>query len=92
MYRICKFNPAKDIMKTVPDMSVDLAAAIDSGVVLDTGMIAEHNDIDSPASVIGRVHDVFDAFEAQKRILNAGRVSAPAVALAAESSSTPATE
>lgn len=87
-----KFNPQKDIMRAVPDMSVDLAAAIESGVVLDTGMIAEHNDIDSPASVIGRVRDVFDAFEAQKRILNAGRVSAPAAAPAVESSSTPAKE
>lgn len=70
----CKFNPVRDIQATVPDMSVDLAGAIETGVVLDTGMIAEHNDIDSPASIIGRVSDVFDAFEAQKRILNAGRV------------------
>lgn len=82
MIQICKFNPARDIRKTVPDMSVDLASAIASGVVLDTGMIAEHNDIDSPSSVIGRVRDVFDAFEAQKNILNKGRViqpSAPSV-------------
>lgn len=74
----CKFNPARDIQATVPDMSVDLAGAIETGVVLDTGMIAEHNDIDSPASILGRVRDVFDAFEAQKRILNAGRVKQPA--------------
>lgn len=90
-----KFNPQKDIMRAVPDMSVDLAAAIESGVVLDTGMISEHNDIDSPASVIGRVRDVFDAFEAQKRILNAGRVSSvvdPVAAPAVESSSTPVKE
>lgn len=75
MIQICRFNPKRDFQKTVPDMSVDLAAAIESGVVLDTGMIAEHNDIDSPSSVIGRVRDVFDAFEAQKNILNKGRVT-----------------
>lgn len=74
----CPFDSSRDIRKTVPDMSIDLAAAIESGVVLDTGMIAEHNDIDSPASVIGRVRDVFDAFDAQKRILAAGRVTKPA--------------
>ena len=67
-----KFDSVRDIQKTVPDMSVDLAAAIDSGVVLDTGMIVEHNDIDNPASIVGRVRDVFDAFEAQKKILAAG--------------------
>lgn len=89
MRQFCNFDSLRDIKKTVPDMSVDLAAAIDSGVVLDTGMIAEHNDIDSPASVIGRVRDVFDAFEAQRNILNKGRVtqqSTPSV------ESTPSTE
>lgn len=73
MKQICKFNSKRDIRKTVPDMFVDLAGAIESGVVLDTGMIAEHNDIDDPSSVIGRVRDVFDAYEAQKRILSSGR-------------------
>lgn len=89
MRQICKFNASRDIRKTVPDMSVNLAAAIESGVVLDTGMIAEHNDIDSPSSVIGRVRDVFDAFEAQKNILNKGRVSQTA---APSVESTPSTE
>lgn len=89
MLQFCRFNPKRDIKKTVPDMSVDLAAAIESGVVLDTGMIAEHNDIDSPSSVIGRVRDVFDAFEAQKNILNKGRVTQPS---APSVESTPSTE
>lgn len=80
MIFVCTFDSRRDIQKTVPDMSVDLAAAIDSGVVLDTGMIAEHNDIDSPACIIGRVSDVFDAFEAQQKILAAGKVSQPASA------------
>lgn len=91
MKQICKFNSDRDICATVPDMAIDLEGAISSGVVLDTGMIAEHNDIDSPASIIGRVRDVFDAFEAQKSILNAGRIkseSTPALA----PSATPATE
>lgn len=79
MVYTCEYDPTRDIMKTVPDMAINLEAAIESGVVLDTGMIAEHNDIDSPSSVIGRVRDVFDAFEAQKNILAKGRIeSAPA--------------
>lgn len=80
MIYTCEFNPVRDIQATVPDMAVDLAGAIESGVVLDTGMIAEHNEIDSPASILGRVSDVFDAFEAQKRILAAGRTQQPATA------------
>lgn len=74
----CEFDPTRDITRTIPDMSVDLAGAIETGVVLDTGTIAEHNDIDSPASILGRVRDCFDAFEAKKRILNAGRIEQPA--------------
>lgn len=89
MRQFCNFDSLRDFKKTVPDMSVDLAAAIDSGVVLDTGMIAEHNDIDSPASVIGRVRDVFDAFEAQRNILNKGRVTQPS---APSVESTPSSE
>lgn len=84
----CPFDSLRDIQKTVPDMSVNLSAAIESGVVLDTGMIAEHNDIDSPASIIGRVQDVFDAFEAQKNILAKGRIESAKPAQPAPSTST----
>lgn len=88
MRQICKFNSVCDLQKTVPDMSVDLEGAIESGIVLDTGMIAEHNDIDNPASVIGRVRDVFDAFEAQKNLLSKGRVNQPSASSEATSTST----
>lgn len=74
----CEYDPMRDIAKVVPDLSVDLVAAIETGVVLDTGTIAEHNEIDDPSSVIGRVRDCFDAFEAKKAILNAGRIQQPA--------------
>lgn len=88
MKQVCKFNSVRDIQKTVPDMSIDLAAAIESGVVLDTGMIAEHNEIDNPACIIGRVRDVFDAFEAQKNILAKGRIeAAPAAPVTSSTSS-----
>lgn len=79
----CKFNPVRDIQPTVPDMSVDLAGAIETGVVLDTGMIAEHNDIDSPASIIGRVHDAFDAIDYQRNIVAKGKALDAAAAAAA---------
>ena len=91
----CKFNPTTDIQRVMPDMSVDLKSAIETGVVLDTGTVAEHNDIDDPSTIYGRVRDCFDAFDAKQRILAAGRAakeagavkqaaSAPAAAPAAE--------
>lgn len=89
----CIFNPDRDIQPAVPDMAVDLAGAIETGVVLDTGMIAEHNDIDSPASIIGRVHDAFDAIEYQRNIVAKGKaLDAAAAAAAAAEVPTPSTE
>lgn len=88
----CYFNDSRDIQITVPDMAVDLAAAIETGVVLDTGMIAEHNEIDSPASIIGRVHDAFDAIEYQRNIVARGKALDAAAAAAAAEVPTPATE
>lgn len=90
----CVFNEQRDYQPAVPDMSVDLAAAIETGVVLDTGMIAEHNDIDSPASIIGRVHDAFDAIEYQRAIVAKGKAMDAAAAASAAPASvpTPATE
>lgn len=85
----CVFNAERDIQPTVPDMAVDLAGAIETGVVLDTGMIAEHNDIDSPASIIGRVHDAFDALEYQRSIVAKGKAMDAAASTAAESVPTP---
>lgn len=94
MRYICRFNPETDIQATVPDMAVDLAGAIETGVVLDTGMIAEHNDIDSPACIIGRVHDAFDAIDYQRNIVAKGKAldAAAAASAAAQSVPTPSTE
>lgn len=78
----CKFNPVTDIQRVMPDMSVDLKAAIETGVVLDTGTVAEHNDIDDPSTIYGRVRDCFDAFDAKQKILAAGRAAKEAVSAA----------
>lgn len=77
----CLFDSSRDIQKTVPDMAVDLAGAIETGVVLDTGMIAEHNDIDSPSCIIGRVRDAFDAIEYQRNIIAKGKALDAAAAV-----------
>lgn len=76
MNQICKFDPQRDIRATVPDMAVDLAAAIENGVVVDTGTVGEYNDIENPASIWRRVYDAFDVVEAQRSVLAKGRIVA----------------
>lgn len=92
MRYICEFNPITDIQRVMPDMSVDLKSAIETGVVLDTWTVAEHNDIDDPSTIYGRVRDCFDAFEAKHRILASGRVAKEAAPPAAPASEQPSTE
>ena len=75
MFQICKFNPNTDICRTVPGLSTDLRLAIDNGVVLDTGIDSNYNDVDDPARILGRVRDAFQAVDLQRSVLAAGKVS-----------------
>lgn len=74
----CLYDEKRDLMAVVPDLSVNLAAAIEHGVILDTGTIVEHNDIEDCSSIVGRVRDCFDAFEAQRAIRAAAKSAAQA--------------
>lgn len=75
MKQECLFCKERDISEVVPGLSVDLQAAIESGVVLDTGTIEEFNDIDNPDNIHCRVKDIFQAMELQKAYLQNGRIS-----------------
>lgn len=68
MKQVCKFNPNKDIEKSMPGLSVDLEQALTEGVIKDTGEIPFHNDIDDPTTITGRVSDAFEAIEAQRAL------------------------
>lgn len=74
MKQICKFNPDRDIQRTIPGLAVDLELAVENGVVLDTGVDAQYNDIDDPSNIHGRVRDAFSAVDAQRAVLTAGRI------------------
>lgn len=74
MYQVCKFNAKIDLCKTVPGLSTDLVLAIDNGVVLDTGIDSNYNDVDDPARIRGRVRDAFQAVDLQRSLLAAGKV------------------
>lgn len=74
MYQKCKFDPCRDVCRTVPGLSTDLAAAVENGVVLDTGIDAQYNNVDDPANIRGRVRDAFAAIDQQRAVLAAGKI------------------
>lgn len=74
MIQNCKFCKERDLKQVVPGLSVDIQQAIDTGVVLDTGVIEAHNDIQDPTSIVTRVRDTFHALELKKAYLNAGKI------------------
>lgn len=74
MKQICKYNPSTDLCRTVPGLSVDLSLAVENGVVLDTGIDAQYNDVDDPAHIHGRVRDAFSAIDMQRSVLATGRI------------------
>lgn len=75
MKQTCKFCKERDLGQVVPGLAVDLEKAIETGVVLDTGVLEEFNNIDSPTSVVTRVQDVFHAMELKKAYLQAGKIA-----------------
>ena len=74
MYQNCKFDPNRDVCRTVPGLSTDLVAAVENGVVLDTGIDAQYNNVDDPANIRGRVRDAFAAIDQQRALLAAGKI------------------
>ena len=74
MYQKCNFDPRRDVCRTVPGLSTDLAAAVENGVVLDTGIDAQYNNVDDPANIRGRVRDAFAAIDQQRAVLAAGKM------------------
>ena len=75
MRQTCKFCKERDLGQVVPGLAVDLEKAIETGVVLDTGVVEEYNNIDSPTNVVTRVQDVFHAMELKKAYLHAGKIA-----------------
>lgn len=68
MYKECLFNSERDIQEVVPDMATDINTAMETGVVMDTGVDGDYNDIDDPRNIMGRVESVFEAMDLQRKI------------------------
>lgn len=75
MLQICNFDKVRDIQEHVPSLATDLNKAIESNTVQDTGVVADFNSIEEPNAITGRVSDAFEAIDAQRAILAAGRAA-----------------
>lgn len=71
MYQTCNFDENKDIMEVRCGLAIDIANAIETGTVLDSGSAPNFNDIDDVSSIRGRMSDVFEVLDAQKSALAA---------------------
>lgn len=75
MLQICNFDKVRDIQEHVPSLSTDLNKAIETNTVQDTGVVADFNSIEEPNAITGRVSDAFEAIDAQRAILAAGKAA-----------------
>lgn len=75
MIQECKFNKLTDIREHVPSLATDLNKAIETNTVQDTGVVDDYNDISDPAFILGRISDPFEAIDAQRSILAAGKAA-----------------
>lgn len=90
MLQICCFDKCRDVQEHVPSLATDLNKAIETNTVQDTGVVADFNSIEEPNAITGRVSDAFEAIDAQRSILAAGKAAkakADAAAAAAAASS-----
>ena len=75
MIQKCNFDKVRDIQEHVPSLATDLNKAIETNTVRDTGVVADFNSIDEPNAITGRVSDAFEAIDAQRAILAAGKAA-----------------
>ena len=75
MIQICTFDKVRDIQEHVPSLATDLNKAIETNTVQDTGVVADFNSIEEPSAITGRIADAFEAIEAQRAILAAGKAA-----------------
>lgn len=75
MIQECKYDKVRDVQEHVPSLATDLNKAIETNTVQDTGVVADFNSIEEPNAITGRVSDAFEAIDAQRAILAAGKAA-----------------
>lgn len=62
------FDENVDISQVVPDLSICISDALETGTIHDTGTLGNFNGISEPSQISGRVRDQFEAFEAAQAL------------------------
>ena len=71
----CEYNDITDIKEVDQFGFVDLNECMANGQVPSTvsDTLDEYNGIDDPASILGKPHDVFEAYRMQDYVKSAGK-------------------
>lgn len=79
MYCKIKFNDVADVQDVDQFGFIDLNECLENGQVPSTisDTEASYNDIDDPASILGKPSDVFDAYKMQDYVKSVGKKTAP---------------
>ena len=72
-FRVCEFNPQRDIHEVEQGLAVDINEALRTGVVKDNEYNLNYNNISEPSNIVGRINNTFDAIEAQRVIKKYGK-------------------
>lgn len=81
---ITYYDEKRDKGVTVGGMNIDLADAVENGVIEDIGVAPEFNDLDDPLDIGGHVTTIFQAIEAaNERALKQAQSDAAAAKAAA---------
>lgn len=66
MKQICKYKKGADICEVVPNLGVDVASAIESGIIKDTSATVFHNMMKNLDEVGMVARDTFDIIEYER--------------------------
>ena len=69
----CEYNEKRDIGPVESGQAIDLNSALRTGVIPASNSPLDENGIEDPDNILGRVHDKFDAIDAQRAIKKYGR-------------------
>lgn len=73
----CVYNEQRDNNAVDPYGFVDLSEVIANGAVPSTvsDTEVEYNDIEDPASILGKPHDIFEAYRMMDHVKSVGKKS-----------------
>lgn len=89
-FRVCEFNPQRDIHEVEQGLAVDINEALRTGVVKDNEYNLNYNNISEPSGIVGRITNTFDAIEAQRVIKKYGKKAKVETVVTAGAGETPA--